>query len=93
MVKLFLDECPRLLSTIREAVASRDPKAVEYAAHALKGSVGNFSAQPAFEAALKLEMMGRQGDLTHVEEASRGLEEALERLKPELTVLGGALEG
>jgi hypothetical protein len=49
--------------------------------------VGNFAARPAFEAALKLEMIGREGSLAHAEEAYAALEKEIERLQPALAGL------
>ena len=88
MVELFLDDCPRLLSQIRESIVHRDSEILERSAHTLKGSVGNFSAAPAFEAAYRLEKMGRDGDIAHAEEAYTALEGELKRLQPVLMTLG-----
>ena len=87
VAKLFLDSAPDLLGQIREAVGSRDPQALQHAAHTLKGSVGNFGAEAAFEAALRLEKMGRAGDLTGIEEAYAALESEMQRLEPALASL------
>ena len=87
MVELFLDDCPRLLSQIRESIAHHDNKLLERNAHIIKGAVGNFSAAPAFEAAYRLEEMGRDGDISHAEEAYTTLEGELERLEPTLMTL------
>lgn len=80
MAELFLNECPKHLSAVRDATARRDAKALERAAHTLKSSVGNFAAEAALEAALRLEMMGQKGDLTHAEEAHAALEEEIKRI-------------
>jgi hypothetical protein len=53
----------------------------------LKGAVGNFGAKGAFDAALRLEMMGRGGDLTNVEEAYAELEKEVTHLKDALAAL------
>ena len=53
-------------------------------AHTLKGAVGTFGAQPAFEAARRLETMGRSGDLAQAGPAFAALEESLARLEPTL---------
>jgi CheY-like chemotaxis protein len=90
LARLFLADTARLLSAVRQAVTRGDAKALEYAAHALKSSVGNFSAHAAFEAAARLEMSGRQGDLTKSEPALLELEGEIERLKP---VLEGFAKG
>jgi CheY-like chemotaxis protein len=88
LTKLFLADCPRMLLTIRQAVASRDPQGLQRAAHALKGSIANFAARAPFEAALKLETMGRSGELTGVEEAYLALEKEVTRLERALAALG-----
>ncbi|HUZ46225.1 MAG TPA: response regulator [Terriglobia bacterium] len=87
MAKLFLDDGPKLFSDVRAAIAQHDSKVLERAAHALKGSIGNFSAHPAYEATLQLEKIGRHGDLTGVEEACRLLDQELARLWPVLEAI------
>ena len=87
LLALFLADCPRKLAEIRQAVANHDAKTIERAAHALKGSVSNFCAQPAFEAALKLELLGREGNLTQAEEAYEALEKEVARLLPAISAL------
>src|SRR5256712_231047 len=81
MVGLFLQDYPRLLAAMREAVARGDAKSLERAAHTLKGAVSNFAAPAATAAALRLEQMGRQANLTQAEEAFAALEAELDRLK------------
>jgi HPt (histidine-containing phosphotransfer) domain-containing protein len=87
MAKLFLETYPKMLSVVREAVEIDDAKSLEQSAHAVKGSVGNFFARPAFEVALKLEIMGHQGDLTGAKEAYQLLNGQIERLQPALEAL------
>jgi signal transduction histidine kinase/DNA-binding response OmpR family regulator len=89
LVALFLKDLPEMLTNLREAVAARDASAIEIAAHKLKGSVGNFAAQPAFEAALKLEVLGRDGSLSEAEPAYAELENEIKRLKSALANLSG----
>ena len=52
---LFLGECPRRMADIHRAIDRRDGPELQRAAHYLKGSVGNFGARRAFEAAGRLE--------------------------------------
>ena len=87
IAELFLRTAPPLLAQIDQAVARRDAGALERAAHTLKGSVGNFAVGEAFQAALKLELLGRSGQLTGVEEAYQALLIAMERLQPALVTL------
>jgi HPt (histidine-containing phosphotransfer) domain-containing protein len=84
LVETFEVECPRLLNATREAVAGADSHALERAAHSLKGSIGTFCAPAAFEAAGRLEQLGRDGDLTEAEAA-------LTALEAEITQVQGAL--
>jgi len=86
---MFVDQCPSLVSRFKEAVAQKDPVEIERAAHTVKGSVSNFAARAAFEAALRLEKIGREGALDEADAACTALEEELERLKPVLVAIGG----
>ena len=89
MTELFLEDCPRLLSRIRDSIGCHDNAALEHSAHTLKGSVSNFAAASAFEAAFKLEKMGGDGDVTHADEAYATLEREMKRLEPALFALLG----
>lgn len=84
---LFLDDYPKSLRDLREAIAIGDAKRVERTAHGLKGSVSNFGARPAVDAALQLETLGRAQKLAEFEQVLRTLELALAALRPELESL------
>jgi len=84
---LFLDECPRALLEIHQAVAGEDAVKLENAAHSLKGSVANFGASTAVEAAFRLEQMGRARQLAEAPEVLRALEQALAIVCAELNAL------
>jgi len=80
-----------LSATDFQALLEREPdlaSALERAAHAMKGSVGTFSARAAMEAARELEERGRSGDLAGAEAALVKLEEEIERLMPALRAMG-----
>jgi two-component system sensor histidine kinase/response regulator len=87
IIEVFLDDSPRLLSQIREALKREDLKLLEQAAHTLKGSVGNFCAPAAYAAALKLEKIGGEGNVEKAQEAWIDLERAMEQLRPALQLL------
>jgi HPt (histidine-containing phosphotransfer) domain-containing protein len=76
------------MDRIRRAIAEDDPKSLEFAAHALKGSVGNFGAEDAVRAAHQLESMGRQKDLQHSQDALQSLEAEIESVKSSLEAIG-----
>jgi HPt (histidine-containing phosphotransfer) domain-containing protein len=84
LAQLFLEECPRLMAELRAAYEKSDARQVERSAHALKGSVANFGAQPAVDAAYKIEQLGRGGTLGPVAEHLKSLEVALLALQGEL---------
>ena len=84
---LFLDECPRALLEIQQAVAGEDAAKLENVAHSLKGSVANFGAPVAVAAAFRSEQMGRAQQLVAAPEALRALEQALAVVCSELAAL------
>ncbi len=88
---LFLEDCPKLLGEIRAAVQGGDARTLEHAAHTLKGSVANFGAEAAREAAFRLEAMGRAGDLTPAPAAVSSLEDEIERFTVALNALAAEL--
>jgi two-component system sensor histidine kinase/response regulator len=63
LAAIFVAECPRMMAAVRDAVSAGDALAIRRAAHALKGSVGNFTSQAPMTTALALEEAGRRGDL------------------------------
>jgi HPt (histidine-containing phosphotransfer) domain-containing protein len=87
LASLFLRECPRMVDEIRRAVSDGDAHALTESAHALKGSVANFYAPPTAQAAERLELMGRTGDITAAADALCTLERELARLAPALREL------
>jgi CheY-like chemotaxis protein len=92
VVRLFLDDYPKLFNGVRGAAERCDAQGMEREAHKLKGSVANFAAPAAFEAALRLEMMGRSGHLGQANEALGQLESALDELRPLLLNLVGDMK-
>ena len=92
VVSLFMDDCPKLMDGIRGAVERSDAHGLERAAHKLKGTVANFSARASYDAALRLEVMGREGHLDEAREALTALDAALEELGPVLITLSGGIK-
>jgi HPt (histidine-containing phosphotransfer) domain-containing protein len=80
VAELFLDDCPRRIEVVRQAIAAGDCAELQRAAHSLKGSMSNFSGAAAVQAALRLELMGRNGDLHDAEDARATLEREVARL-------------
>ncbi len=88
IAKLFLEHSPELILEMRTAIESGNAKALEHAAHSLKGSVGNFGADACYEAAYQLERLARKGDLSAAAPAYLRLEHEVALLQPALAALG-----
>jgi CheY-like chemotaxis protein len=80
LVELFRSECPKQMDAIWQQRVAGDLAGLARAAHGLKGSVAMFAAQKAYEAALRIEKMGRQGDISDFDEAWKMLQESIDRL-------------
>jgi CheY-like chemotaxis protein len=87
VIGLFLEEGPRLLAATRLQLTDGDAIAASRAAHALKGSAGNFGAADVVGLAQRVESAAARGDMTDATDAFRDLEVALGRLVAGLTVL------
>jgi two-component system sensor histidine kinase/response regulator len=84
-VGVFLTDAPHILERINDAIDAGDARAVQAAAHALKGAVSNFAAPSATRAAARLQQTGEGGDLG-------GARTAAEALKRELDLVRDALK-
>jgi HPt (histidine-containing phosphotransfer) domain-containing protein len=87
-MKTFREDCPTMMARIREALKKEDCKAIAEAAHALKGSVGNFGETAAFDSAREIEKKGRQGKLDGTWETYAALEDDIALLLPALQSIG-----
>jgi HPt (histidine-containing phosphotransfer) domain-containing protein len=85
IVQFFQEDAPEYLSRLHSAVDEGDPDRVLHAAHSLHGLVVTFGAEAASLAALRLEDIGRSGDLSSVDEAVADLEDEIARLQSALT--------
>jgi CheY-like chemotaxis protein len=84
LAKLFLGDCPRLMSDVKDALAREDSGALEASAHALKGAAANFGAELAVRVAFALETIGREGNLSRANETYQALELQIQRLCSQL---------
>lgn len=87
IVPIFLDESRDISEKIKEAAGREDFGLVQQLAHTMKGSVGNFAAQAAFDASRKLEESAKARDTVAMRKALAVFEtelaavrEALQRL-------------
>ena len=87
MVSIFLADAPERLGALRAAVESNNSESLAKLAHRFKGAVSNFSSEAVTHAALRLETLARERDLSDASAAYRDLENMVERLTPELAEL------
>ena len=87
LAEVFLDDYPARLEEVRAAVTRGEADTLRWAAHTIKGAVGTFSEAGAYQAAFRLETMGREGDLGDAQAAFDTLERELGRFRPVLEQL------
>ena len=84
LTESVIEETPKLLAAVRDAVAARDAKAISAAAHALKGAIRYFGDSEAYAEASILEDIGQD---TGVEEAPAALAQLETQIAQLLDVL------
>ena len=80
VIQAFLDDSPARMHAIRTAIAQGDARALESAAHAMKGAVSSLAATPAVEAVRELEYIARDGVMSDAPAAWRRAEAVLTQL-------------
>jgi two-component system, sensor histidine kinase and response regulator len=90
LCRIFLEESPKLLQKLRQAVAAADSDGVMRAAHSLKGESSYLGAGATSQAARRLEEMGRSQDLSRAGDTLSTLEREVASLQAQLVQLTGA---
>jgi two-component system, sensor histidine kinase and response regulator len=90
LVDLFLTEAPARLERIRAALDQRDPRALQAATHALKGSAGALGAYSVQEVCGQLEEVAESGTVDGAPDIVQALEAALARARSGLEELRSA---
>jgi PAS domain S-box-containing protein len=81
LVEIFLADSPKMLASIRHALARRDAESLRRATHALRGSMSTFAARRAEEAAQNLETLAMEPDLEGAQAAFREVRAEFGRLR------------
>ncbi|MEH6358116.1 MAG: EAL domain-containing protein [Pseudomonadales bacterium] len=84
MVRVFLDDIPDYIRSLKDAVSVGDSEAIGDMAHGIKGGASNFGAQRLTTICQQLEDMGRAEELA-------GTQELLNQLINEVSLLGTQL--
>jgi len=82
IARRFVEETPRQIALLAEAVRHHDAEAVRQVAHSIKGSAGNVGGLEIREIAWRLEQTGTAGDLAAAAVAMPMLSASFERAKP-----------
>jgi two-component system, sensor histidine kinase and response regulator len=90
LCQIFLEESPKLLEKLRQAVTAGDADALMRAAHSLKGESSYLGAGGTSQAARQLEEMGRSNDLSRAGDTVAVLEREVAGLHASLKELAGA---
>jgi CheY-like chemotaxis protein len=89
MVEIFERDAQERLPRLQAAVQAGDAETVKQEAHALKGGMGTFFAQAAFDTAYQLENSAAEGDLSQAQSLMNTLINQLDELRARLAELLG----
>jgi two-component system sensor histidine kinase/response regulator len=81
VVSIFLDDMPRQLAVLAEAVNGGDGNAASQIAHAIKGAAANVGGTQIRELAWKLEQLGKTGDFDQASALVRELSASFARTR------------
>jgi signal transduction histidine kinase/DNA-binding response OmpR family regulator len=84
---MFLENCSDYIARINIGISGNDAGILEREAHSLKGAIGNFSAREAYEAADRLEKLGKEGEMSAAAEELSNLESALNEFASEMKIV------
>src|SRR5262249_34793423 len=79
IAEAFFEECPSLMTPMRNALRRKDAPEIARLAHALKGAIANFTSGAAFHSAVGLEQFAKEGDIT-LADLFKQLEKDVEKL-------------
>ena len=66
ILNVFMQETPRQLGRLNQAVAAHDAPAAQYVAHSIKGAAANVSAEVVYQAAYDVETAARESALDEI---------------------------
>jgi CheY-like chemotaxis protein len=87
MARWFIDQSPKALRELDDSASRGDTAALARAAHKIKSSVGSLGARRSYEVAVRLEELGRAGDVSACRKTYPELAEAVGDLREALAAL------
>jgi CheY-like chemotaxis protein/HPt (histidine-containing phosphotransfer) domain-containing protein len=82
VIRRFVDDMPRQIALLAQAVSEGDAPRVRLMAHSIKGAAASVSGPEMRDASWKLEQQGRDGNLTAAAELLQELSTSFERARP-----------
>jgi HPt (histidine-containing phosphotransfer) domain-containing protein len=89
VVQAFVDECPKWMTELQQAIARQDSVSTRRLAHTIKGGMRLFEDPASRQTALQLEEQAAQGDLHQAEQLATRLQRQLARFLPQLSAYVG----
>ncbi len=81
VIDIFVNDYPKMINAIQEAIKTKDAESLKRNAHTLKGMSRNFQVEEAAKAALNLEKMGDKKEFDGAKEACEALAGELAKLE------------
>jgi CheY-like chemotaxis protein/nitrogen-specific signal transduction histidine kinase len=81
----FISQSPRLMESMRDAIAQQNSDALYRSAHTLKGAISNFGMGEALDAAIQIERAGRDADFASAAAVLPKLEAAVHELEERMS--------
>jgi len=88
----FTSQSPRLIDSMRDAIAQRNADELYRSAHTLKGAISNFGMGEALDSAIQIERAGRDADFSHAATLLPTLERAVCELEERMSAALAAAE-
>lgn len=92
VAQMFASDAPKLVAELRRAARSGDCIGLATAAHSLRGALGYVGARAPGRLALKLEELGKAGNLAEARQEFEALAEQMARLDESLSLFVAARE-
>jgi HPt (histidine-containing phosphotransfer) domain-containing protein len=93
LLLIFKEEFPQHLAALRDAVSSMNAEKIAAEAHALKGMLSNLAAHPAAAAAARLELLGRNREVSQFQAAFASFEKISRELLLQLDTCMAEVSG
>ena len=81
IIRRFVDDMPRQIALLAQAVADADAPRVRLLAHSIKGAAASVSGEEMRETSWQLEQCGRDGDLSSAQNAIHDLSASFDRAR------------